>query len=386
MKEKSSSYLKEILETRIFSVSAYLDILNTLLQSCKTRVIGEVSELKRAQSGHVYFSLKDKKNGNVLNCVIWNYLYRLCGVELKEGLEIIISGEPDIYKPRGEMKFKASSVQLVGEGELKKQYDQLKKKLEPLFAEERKRLIPDFPCQIGIITSKQGAVLNDFLNNLGCYGFRIKMVDSRVEGQEATEDLLSGLETFKKEDIDVLIIMRGGGSLESFLAFNNEMLVRELADFPVPTIVAVGHDKDIPLLALAADKMVSTPTAAANLLNQSWQRLEWEIKEKETRIFSFLPSFFETARFEEYKAEERIFKAMEQKFNYFKAKLEKIQAIIQSNDPRRNLALGYSIARKSGKVIRTIEEVKRGDNIDLEVIDGIIKSKVNERKKFKAKS
>jgi len=96
-----------------------LDILNTLLQSCKTRVIGEVSELKRAQSGHVYFSLKDKKNGNVLNCVIWNYLYRLCGVELKEGLEIIISGEPDIYKPRGEMKFKASSVQLVGEGELK---------------------------------------------------------------------------------------------------------------------------------------------------------------------------------------------------------------------------------------------------------------------------
>lgn len=170
------------------------------------------------------------------------------------------------------------------------------------------------------------------------------------------------------------------------MAFNNEMLVRELADFPVPTIVAVGHDKDIPLLALAADKMVSTPTAAANLLNQSWQRLEWEIKEKETRIFSFLPSFFETARFEEYKAEERIFKAMEQKFNYFKAKLEKIQAIIQSNDPRRNLALGYSIARKSGKVIRTIEEVKRGDNIDLEVIDGIIKSKVNERKKFKAKS
>jgi len=87
MKENSSSYIKELLETRIFSVSAYLDILNTLLQSCKTRVIGEVSELKKSQSGHVYFSLKDKKNGSVLNCVIWSSLYRLCGVELKEGLE-----------------------------------------------------------------------------------------------------------------------------------------------------------------------------------------------------------------------------------------------------------------------------------------------------------
>lgn len=386
MKENSSSYIKELLETRIFSVSAYLDILNTLLQSCKTRVIGEVSELKKSQSGHVYFSLKDKKNGSVLNCVIWSSLYRLCGVELKEGLEIIISGEPDIYKPRGEMKFKASSIQLVGEGELKKQYDQLKKKLEPLFAEERKRLIPDFPCQIGIITSRQGAVLHDFLNNLGCYGFKIKMVDSRVEGQEAVEDLLSSLETFKKEKIDVLIIMRGGGSLESFLAFNNETLVRELAEFPVPTIVAVGHDKDVPLLSLAADKMVSTPTAAANLLNQSWQRLEWEIKEKEARIFSFLPSFFENVRFEEYKAKERIFKAMEERFNYLKAKLEKLQVVIQNNNPKRNLALGYSIARKSGKVIRAVDDVKIGDIVDLEVIDGIIKSKVNERKKLKSKS
>jgi len=86
MKGKSDSYIKEILETRVFSVSAYLDVLNTLLQACKTRVVGEVSEFKRAQSGHVYFSLKDKKDGSVLNCVIWNSVYNLCGVEMKEGL------------------------------------------------------------------------------------------------------------------------------------------------------------------------------------------------------------------------------------------------------------------------------------------------------------
>ena len=386
MKEKSESYIKEILSTRVFSVSAYLDLLNTLLQACKTRVVGEIFEFKRAQSGHAYFSLKDKKDGSVLNCVIWNSVYNLCGVELKQGLEVIVSGEPDIYKPRGEIKFKVSSVQLKGEGELKKQYDELKKKLGYLFVEEKKRPIPELPSRIGIITSKRGAVINDFLNNLGCYGFGIKMVDSRVEGQEALKDLLLSLRTLKKQKIDVLVIMRGGGSLESFLAFNNEALVRELTGFPVPTIVAVGHDKDVPLLALAADKMVSTPTAAANLLNQSWQRLEWELKEKEASVFSFLSSFFEKFKLLEYKVKESLLRVIEGEINDLKTRIEGFQSVVLSNDPKRNLALGYSIARKSGKIIRSIKNVDAGDMIDLEVSDGIIKSKVNERKKSKSKS
>lgn len=386
MKEKSDSYIKEILSTRVFSVSAYLDILNTLLQACKTKVVGEVSEFKRAQSGHVYFSLKDKKDGSVLNCVIWNSLYNLCGVEMKEGLEVIVSGEPDIYKPRGEIKFKVSSVRLVGEGELKKQYDKLKRKLEYLFVEEKKRPIPEFPCKVGIITSKQGAVINDFLNNLGGYGFKIRMVDSRVEGQEALKDLLSALKTLKKQKLDVLVVMRGGGSLESFLAFNNEVLVRELAKFSVPTIVAIGHDKDVPLLALAADKMVSTPTAAANLLNQSWQKLEWEIKEKEASIFSFLSSFFEKFRLLEYRVKEGLLRIIESEISELKTKMDRFQSVVLSNDPKRNLALGYSIARKSGKIIRSIRNIEINDMIDLEVGDGIINSKVYERKKSEPKS
>ncbi|MFA5232449.1 MAG: exodeoxyribonuclease VII large subunit [Candidatus Paceibacterota bacterium] len=386
MREKSDSYIKEILSTRVFSVSAYLDILNTLLQACKTKVVGEVSEFKRAQSGHVYFSLKDKKDGSVLNCVIWNSLYNLCGVEMKEGLEVIVSGEPDIYKPRGEIKFKVSSVRLVGEGELKKQYDKLKRKLEHLFVEEKKRPIPEFPCKVGIITSKQGAVINDFLNNLGGYGFKIKMADSRVEGQEALKDLLSSLKTLKKQKLDVLVVMRGGGSLESFLAFNNEVLVRELAKFPVPTIVAIGHDKDVPLLALVADRMVSTPTAAANLLNQSWQKLEWEIKEKEASIFSFLSSFFEKFRLLEYRVKEGLLRIIESEISELKTKMDRFQSVVLSNDPKRNLALGYSIARKSGKIIRSIRNIEINDMIDLEVGDGIINSKVYERKKSEPKS
>ncbi len=387
MKE-NKSFLRETLEKNTFSVSAYLDILNTLLSSCKTKVAGEVTELKKASSGHVYFSLKDKKDGSVLSCVIWNSVYRFCGVGLKEGLEVKVFGYADIYKPTGRINFKCSSIELMGEGQLKKQYEELKSKLEKegLFEESRKKTIPDYPCRIGVITSKEGAVINDFLNNLGCYGFKIKLVDSRVEGIEAVKDLLNALKTIKKQELDCLVIMRGGGSLESFLAFNNEVLIKEVAKLSIPVIVALGHDKDVPLLALMADKMVSTPTAAANLLNNSWQRLEWEIKEKERAIFSFLSSFFEKVNLLEYKIKETLPRIIENRINNLKMIISNAENIISNNNPERNLALGYSIIRKSGKVIKSINSVKKEDLIDLQVVDGIIITKVNETRKLKSKS
>jgi exodeoxyribonuclease VII large subunit len=377
MKE-NKSFLRETLEKNTFSVSAYLDILNTLLSSCKTKVAGEVTELKRASSGHVYFSLKDKKDGSVLSCVIWSSVYRFCGVELKEGIEVKVFGYADVYKPTGRINFKCSSVELMGEGQLKKQYEELKSKLEKqgLFEESRKKAIPNYPCKIGVITSKEGAVINDFLNNLGCYGFKIKLVDSRVEGIEAVKDLLNALKTIKKQELDCLVIMRGGGSLESFLAFNNEVLIKEVSKLSIPVIVALGHDKDVPLLALMADKMVSTPTAAANLLNNSWQRLEWEIKEKETTIFSFFSSFFEKVNLLEYKIKETLPRIIENKINNLKAVINNAENIISNNNPERNLALGYSIIRKSGKIIKSINSVKENDLIDLQVVDGIINTEV----------
>lgn len=288
MEQKGKSAVKELLENNILSISAYLKLLNGILNSFEARIVGEVSEVKISSVGHVYFSLKDKKDKSVLSCVIWNYDYKLCGVELKEGLEIMAKGVPDVYPPTGRLSFKAKTIQLMGEGELKKEYEKLKKKLEDegLFDLSKKKEIPPFVKRVGIITSKQGAVISDFLNNLGRFGFQIKFIDSRVEGLEAVRDLLNSVKTIEKQDIDVLVIMRGGGSLESFLAFNNETLIREVSQLPFPVIAALGHDKDVPLLALAADKMVSTPTAAANLLNQSWQEAESELKAMEREIFN----------------------------------------------------------------------------------------------------
>lgn len=400
MEQKGKSAIKDLLANNIFGVSAYLTLLNGLLNSCEAKIKGEASEVKQWSSGHVYFSLKDKKDGSVLNCVIWNYDYRLCGLELKDGMEIIASGLPDIYKPNGRLSFKAKTIRLVGEGDLKKQYEELKKKLESegIFSEERKKEIPQFPKTIGVITSKQGAVIHDFLNNLGRYGFKIKMIDSRVEGEEAIKDLLNAVKTMRRQAIDVLVIMRGGGSLESFLAFNNEVLVREIADYSVPVIAALGHDKDVPLLALAADKMVSTPTAAANLLGQGWQTFHYEIKEQQNIIFNSFAdclinkkskirnmfwaiesNFHQSLKIYtalEYTIRHILPKILENKLADFRQKINLAENIIKHNNPERNLKLGYSLARHNGKLIRKIEDVKIAQEMELQVSDGKIKSKV----------
>jgi len=215
-----------------FSVSAYLDFLNHRLKQYPARIYGEISSVEiRAKA--VYFSLKDPEDESVINCLMWKNNYELNGVNFEAGMEVIIEGIPDVYKPRGTFAFKVFSAELIGEGALKKAYDNLKKKLEAegLFLKERKKNIPDLPHKIGLITSETGAVIHDFLTNLGRYGFQIKFLDSRVEGQAAVRELVSAIDYFGDKDIDVLVIIRGGGSLESLQAFNNEVLVRRISSF-----------------------------------------------------------------------------------------------------------------------------------------------------------
>ncbi len=269
------------------SVAEYIECLNESLRGFYASIIGEVGQVSKSSRGHVYFSLKDHKKESVIYCVIWKGNYELHGVELEDGMEIVATGYPDIYEPTGRLTFKADSIELVGEGALKKAYEQLKKKLagEGIFDIDKKRSIPDYPNKIGVITSIHGAVIHDFINNLGKYGFHVKIMDSRVEGQRAVKDLLLSMRSFRKQDIDALVIIRGGGSLESLMAFNNESLVREVATFPVPVVAGIGHHLDVPLVSLAADAMESTPTATASLLNESWEQAEHTVEKYQRHIF-----------------------------------------------------------------------------------------------------
>ncbi len=414
-------------DVKLYSVGSYLNLLNMGLNKYKARVQGEISSLS-IRPGYIFFSIKDAKEQSSLNCLIWRNNYELCGIEFEQGMEIIVNGSPQIYKPSGQMTFHASTIELVGEGALKKAYNELKKKLEKqgLFDIERKKPIPDFTKKIGLITSETGAVIHDFLNNLGKHGYNIKFIDSRVEGQIAIQNLISAVDYFSDKDIDVLVIIRGGGSIESLQAFNNEMLARKISDFKVPVICGIGHDKDIPLVSLVADKAVSTPTAVTVILNRSWDqalsdiaifekdiiykyqklleqtRYYFEIlSNKLGKQFTIISKNFEETklclknaltnisyRIEEIKKSLRDFSDMflnnlkiifEQNYNI----LNDIEKQLKIFNPERELKLGYSIIFSAGKIIKSVQQVKKGQELDIQVSDGKIKSKIKNIIKFK---
>jgi len=392
---------KEILKNNIFTVSEYIEFLNNVLLSCEAKIEGEVNQVKKSSKGHVYFSIKDSNN-SVLDCVIWNYYYRICGIDLEEGMHVVLSGIPNIYAPSGRLSFKASLIELVGAGALKKQYEELKKKLEKEGVFDRQLKLKDYPKNIGVITSKHGAVIHDFLNNLGKYNFKIEFIDSRVEGVEAIEDLMYSIKTFKKRKIDCLIVMRGGGAKNSFDVFNNEAIIREIIDYPCPIISGLGHHEDEPLFALASDYSVSTPTAVCHLLNSSWDELIHKIDKSEQYIFERYNNLLKNIEhkiekvsnvfniFENELRDKKLFiddlrkdliKSFSLNIKETKEKINYLEKEVNYNNPKRQLKLGYSILRKNDKIIKSIDEVNNEDLIDLEVLDGIIKSKVYDKKR-----
>ena len=364
---------------KTFTVAEYIEYLNIFFKEREERILGEICELTiYGTSGHVYFKVKDKSGKGILNCIMWKFPYSLCGVNLEVGMEVIVSGHPNIYSRTGRFSVICSAVELVGEGPLKKAYDALKKKLteEGIFEESRKRPIPDYIHKIGVITSREGAVIHDFVNNLGKFGFKVLLVNSHVEGQAALKDLYSALHTMKKQDIEVLVIIRGGGSLESLQAFNNEKLVREIAKFPVPVIAGIGHDKDLPLLALASDCMTSTPTAAAHLLNRSWEEAYNKIRQI-PRLLTRITDEFRRIRVDLDSSWSSVVDQTHKRIEHIKEQISFAEKSIKSNDPTRQLKLGYSIVRHDGKILRSIRQVKVGDELDTQLSDGTIQTKVD---------
>jgi exodeoxyribonuclease VII large subunit len=314
-----------------------------------------------------------------------------------------------------------SFVELVGEGALKRVYDELKKKLESegLFAESRKREIPVYPHRIGVITSKSGAVIHDFLSNLDKFGYQVLFIDSKVEGADAIQDLLKSVQTLESKELDVLVMMRGGGSLESFQAFNNELLVRAVARFPVPVITGIGHDKDAPLVSMVSDMNVSTPTAVAHALNASWNEALSKVRLSEEKIFVPFQSRLKDVhfsiengevtiqnRFTELlsvftQAEEtvkhslsridsgitRIKETISQKskelsrgfslvFSQVAETIKQSEKVIDMSSPIRQLSRGYSIVKSDGRILRSIKHIKKGDRLDIMVSDGRIESQI----------
>ena len=377
MKAKKNPELEFAPQEKIFTVGEYIELLNVFLKREEVKIIGEVTQVQRAPSGHVYFSVKDAKGDATLSCILWKFNYARCGVSLETGMEVVLTGHPQIYPQTGRFSFVADTVELHGEGALKKAYDALKKKLseEGLFAPERKRVLQPLPHKIGVITSREGAVIHDFENNLGKFGFQINFVDARVEGQQAVHSLIEAIHTLKKIDIEVLVIIRGGGSLESLQAFNNETLIRELVDFPVPVIAGIGHDQDVPLTALAADYMASTPTAVAHLLNQSWEE-EFSKLQQIPHLLNRITQQLKELRADIDLAWKAVVDHAAEKLKYIEETLSRAEQSVRLNNPTRQLKLGYSIVRKGDTIIRSVVSLKKGDACTVQLSDGDVVSTV----------
>lgn len=398
------------------TISQFLDGINIELSGMAARLRGEVSSVD-IRERVVYFTLKDTEDESVLSCLIFRSAYELSGVPLSVGDEVIVEGVPEVYKPTGRLSLKVGVIEYAGEGALKKAYDALYQKLERegVFAPEKKRPLPDFPERIALITSRDGAAIGDFTMNLVHVGFKIDFYSTLVEGKKAILEILEAIQFFNRtpEKYDVLVIIRGGGSLESLQAFNTEVLVRAVKNSRIPVLAGIGHERDVSLVALAADRMVSTPTAVARTLCEPWDEarsllrhfeeylpvvLERELSLIGNRLavlseglLSCLRKILERVDFSKKKLLEKLAllqRMVQQKIanlsqtrgaliQDFITKMESVRKetlyaedLLCQYDPKRVLGLGYSLVRSGQTLVKDARTLKVDDILKIQFSRG----------------
>jgi exodeoxyribonuclease VII large subunit len=240
-------------------------------------VEGEISNFRAPDSGHLYFTLKD--GNSQIRVVMFRSAARLLRFRPTDGLQVVVRGRVTVYEERGELQISAEYIEPKGAGSLQLAFEQLKAKLEAegLFAAERRKPIPSLPSRIGIVTSAQAAALRDILNVLQRrhHSVNVLIYSAQVQGDAAAQEVAAGVRFFNQHDnVDVIIVARGGGSAEDLASFNNEALARTIAASEIPVISAIGHETDFTIIDFVADLRAPTPSAAAELVIRSRQEVE----------------------------------------------------------------------------------------------------------------
>lgn len=256
---------------QVFSVSELTFAVRTMLEEAFTNVhvSGEISNVRRPASGHYYFTLKDGQSQ--LKAVCFRQNARYLKVKPDDGLEVVARGRLGVYEQRGEYQLYVEAIEPQGYGALQLAFEQLKKKLatEGLFDDDRKRPLPPFPARVGLVTSATGAVVADMVRVMErrCPGLHIRVFPAKVQGEGAADEIARGLRWFSANPwADVVIVGRGGGSLEDLWAFNEEIVARAIIESEVPVVSAVGHQTDFTIADFVADLRAPTPSAAAELV------------------------------------------------------------------------------------------------------------------------
>jgi exodeoxyribonuclease VII large subunit len=275
MEQYALSFLPE---RRIWSLRELSDAIRGTLDRDFANIwlSGEISGTKLVPSGHCYFTLKD--SDAQIKCVCWKLAYWRLKFKPKNGVEALVRGRVDIYEQRSEYQFVVEAIEPQGHGALQLAFEQLKQKLlrEGLFEAARKRPLPRIPRRIGIVTSPQGAVIRDFIQILSRRfpGVHVRLFPARVQGAGSVDDMRRGLEYFGASGwAQLVVIARGGGSLEDLWTFNEEALARAIAECPIPVVSAIGHETDVTIADFVADLRAPTPSAAAEMIVVTRQEL-----------------------------------------------------------------------------------------------------------------
>ena len=278
------------------SVSALTARIKDLLeeQVGEVSVAGEISNFRRQASGHCYFTLKDE--GSQIPCALFKGSAARLGLQPADGVKVVAHGEVSVYEPRGAYQLIVRGLEPLGKGDLHQRFEELKKKLqaEGLFEESRKRPIPEFVERVGIITSPTGAAVRDVIHVLQrrCPRIVLTVFGVKVQGEGAAEEVAEAIREMGKRDFDVLLVVRGGGSLEDLWSFNEEIVARAVAACPIPVISGVGHETDFTICDFVADLRAPTPSAAAEMTSRAdeeWRREVATLAERlETSVVEFL--------------------------------------------------------------------------------------------------
>ena len=372
------------------------EMLNNVL------VKGEISNYKHHYTGHLYFTLKDENS--LIKCIMFKSYATNLKFEPRDGMKVMVLGSVSVFERDGVYQIYCKAMQEDGMGSLYKAYEELKAKLEKegLFAMAHKKKIPVMPKCIGVLSSNTGAVIRDIINvstrrNPNVY---IKLLPVPVQGEGAAEKIVDAIKLMNEKKLaDVIILARGGGSLEDLWPFNEEIVARAIYASELPVISAVGHETDFTIADFVADLRAPTPSAAAELAVPNIADIALKLESYQNRYKLALKKKVEFMKLRYEKCmNSRVFKDPLQKINekYMlidmkvktmqngvttickdkKTNMVKLISKLDALSPLKTLTRGYSIVETNGKIIKSVQDVEKDDEIDIRFIDGKAKAKI----------
>ncbi len=393
----------------VTQVNAYIKNMFTqdyMLQALFVK--GEVSNCKYHSSGHIYFTLKDQKGA--LNCVMFAGNRSGLTFRMQEGQQVIVGGMVDVYERDGKYQLYARQIMLDGAGALYERYEQLKRELEELgmFAQEYKQPIPRFIRTLGVVTADTGAAVRDIIQIAARRNpyVQILLYPAIVQGEQAAASIVRGIHALEKQGVDVMIVGRGGGSIEDLWAFNERAVAQAVFDCSVPIISAVGHETDTTIIDYVSDLRAPTPSAAAELavydirqftedlknahirLEQGMQRQLMRKRELLRRYELQLKVVSPGSRLRErhtclLQLEERLQRGMQNALTEKRHRMALYIEQMKGLSPLQKLNSGYSyVTDEQGKTVRSIRQAEPGQQLTIQVTDGRIRARVEEREEM----